>query len=177
MLVFDLFWKQEIIQCPMLRQYKELEQIPEFTQDNLGTTVWHDLLRRRIIQHNIRVVSKYYKQIRLDRSAQWLQLDDGRVEQEVSSMVSNGGIYAKSILLALKRQPTCIQYAGHFACAKEFAQDLLKAILAIYFSNFRDRTGAAGPSAGGSTSHSTNGRLVALMLDHRNDPVTLLLWY
>ncbi|KAL7580440.1 hypothetical protein ACA910_004460 [Epithemia clementina (nom. ined.)] len=93
--VIDLFLKQEIIQYPMPRQYEELEQIPEFIQDDLGPTVWHDLLHRRIIQHNIRVVSKYYKQIRLDRLAQLLQLDAGRVEQEVSSMVSDGGIYAK----------------------------------------------------------------------------------
>ncbi|KAL7562185.1 hypothetical protein ACA910_013444 [Epithemia clementina (nom. ined.)] len=66
MWVIDLFLKQEIIQYPLPRQYEELEQFPEFTQDDLGTTVWHDLLHRRIIQHNICVVSKYLKKIQLD---------------------------------------------------------------------------------------------------------------
>ncbi|KAL7564498.1 hypothetical protein ACA910_017659 [Epithemia clementina (nom. ined.)] len=168
-LVIDLFLKQEIIQYPMLHQYKELEQIPEFTQGDLGQTVWHNLLHHCIIQHNIYVVSKYYKQIRFNQLAQLLQLVASCIEQEVSSMVSDGGIFAKSILLALKQQPTCIQYAGHYACAKELVQDLHKIILPNDFSNFRDQTGAAGPSAGGSTCHSTNGGLVVLMWDHRNE--------
>ncbi|KAL7572372.1 hypothetical protein ACA910_021582 [Epithemia clementina (nom. ined.)] len=62
-----------------------------------------------------------------------------------------------------------------FRCAKELAQDLPKAILANDFFNFEGRTGAAGPSAGGSTSHSKNVGLVALMFDHRDDPLALLL--
>ncbi|KAL7562761.1 hypothetical protein ACA910_014367 [Epithemia clementina (nom. ined.)] len=114
---------------------KNWSNSPNSLKVDLGTTVWHNLLHRHIFQHNIRVVSKYYKQIRLDRSAQLLQLDDGRVEQEVLSMVSDGGIYAKSILLVLKCQPTCIQYAGHYACANGH-KICLKPFWKINFSNF-----------------------------------------
>ncbi|KAL7578059.1 hypothetical protein ACA910_014996 [Epithemia clementina (nom. ined.)] len=43
----------------------------------------------------------------------------------------------QSMLLAMKRQPTCIRYAGHSACAEELAQDLHESILADDIFHFR----------------------------------------
>ena len=92
--VLDRFLKKEIIAYPMPQQEEELEKIAEFLQDDLASH-WHDMFHRRIIQHNVRIVAQYYKQIRLDRLAQLLQLESDRVEQEVASMVSDGAVYAK----------------------------------------------------------------------------------
>ena len=56
---------------------------------------WHEVFHRRIIQHNIRVVSVYYTRIHGARLAQLLQLDAARLEKEIASMVSDGSVYAK----------------------------------------------------------------------------------
>lgn len=89
----QLFLKKEIIHYPMPFQ-AELEQVPQFLYDDLAPH-WHQMFHKRIIQHNIRVVSTYYKQIRLERCAQLLQLEPAQLEQEIASMVSDGSIYAK----------------------------------------------------------------------------------
>jgi len=88
-----LFLKKEIINYPMAGQ-EELEQIPAFLEDDLKEH-WHETFHRRIIQHNIRIVATYYKQIQLGRLAQLLQLEPERLEKEVAAMVSDGAIYAK----------------------------------------------------------------------------------
>ena len=92
--VIELFLKQEIIAHPMPGQVEELETLSQVTQDDLASH-WKQVLHRRIIQHNIRIVAKYYRRIRLVRLAQLLQLPVDRAEQEVASMVSDGVIYAK----------------------------------------------------------------------------------
>lgn len=56
---------------------------------------WKELLHRRIIQHNVRVVSKYYKRIQGKRLAQMLGLDQSALETEISTMVSSGSLYCK----------------------------------------------------------------------------------
>ena len=65
-----------------------------FKEDNLAEH-WHETFHRRIIQHNVRVASLYYKQIHGARLAQLLGLEPARLEQEISSMVSDGSVYAK----------------------------------------------------------------------------------
>lgn len=66
----------------------------------------------------------------------------------------------QSMLLALKRQPSCIRYAGHSACAEELAKDLHDSIQADDIFHFRKSRG---------------GGLLVLVLDRRDDPVTPLL--
>ena len=56
---------------------------------------WHDVFFQRIIQHNIRIVSLYYKRIKGSRLAQLLQLEAARLEEEIANMVSDGSVYAK----------------------------------------------------------------------------------
>lgn len=85
--------KKEIINYPMPHQ-QQMESLPEFVKDDL-TAHWHETFHRRIIQHNIRVVSLYYKRIRGSRLAQLLQLEPTRLESEIAGMVSDGSVYAK----------------------------------------------------------------------------------
>jgi 26S proteasome regulatory subunit N5 len=85
--------KKEIIQYPLPHQ-AELEAWPAFSQDGLAEH-WKETFHRRVIQHNIRVVSGYYKRIHGKRLAQLLGLSPDRLEQEIASMVSDGTVYAK----------------------------------------------------------------------------------
>jgi 26S proteasome regulatory subunit N5 len=91
----QLLLKKEIVNYPMANQ-AEMEGIPSFLeggQDLAG--FWHDSFHRRVIQHNVRVASFYYKRIHGGRLAQLLGLEPSRLEKEISSMVSDGSLYAK----------------------------------------------------------------------------------
>ena len=91
----QLFLKKEIINYPMVFQ-SELEAIPSFLEGGQDLAAfWHESFHRRIIQHNVRVASLYYKQIHGARLSQLLGLEPDRLEREISSMVSDGSVYAK----------------------------------------------------------------------------------
>ena len=89
----QLLLKKEIIHYPMPHQ-ADLEGLSVCQEDDLASH-WHDVFFRRIVQHNIRVVALYYKRIHGSRLAQLLGLDAERLETEITSMVSDGTIYAK----------------------------------------------------------------------------------
>lgn len=91
----QLLLKKEIVSYPMAQQ-QELESLPAFCEGGEDLTkFWHDMFHRRIIQHNVRITSIYYKQIHGARLAQLLGLDIIRLEKELSIMVSDGSVYAK----------------------------------------------------------------------------------
>ena len=85
--------KKEIIHYPMMNQ-TELESWPAFGEADLAQH-WREMLHRRIIQHNIRVASLYYRQIHGTRLAQLLGLEPQRLEQEIAAMVSDRSVFAK----------------------------------------------------------------------------------
>jgi 26S proteasome regulatory subunit N5 len=94
-LTIQLLLKKEIINYPLPNQ-AELESWPAFLEGGAELTMhWHETFHRRIIQHNIRVASLYYKRIHGVRLAHLLGLDPSRMERELSSMVSDGSVYAK----------------------------------------------------------------------------------
>jgi len=111
------YLKEEIIHYPTPYQ-RELEMIPAILysgddddDDDTTTTPsssssssnstsslknhWHETFHTRIIQHNLRIISLYYRQIHISRLAQLLSLDIPTTEKHVSQMVSNGTLYAK----------------------------------------------------------------------------------
>lgn len=91
----ELFTRDEIIAYPMADQ-DAIESNPALT--SAGPEVhesWKSLLHTRVVQHNVRVVSKYYRQIRVPRLAQLLGLSEDDAERHVSQMVSNLGLYCK----------------------------------------------------------------------------------
>jgi 26S proteasome regulatory subunit N5 len=89
----QLLLKKEIINYPLPHQ-AELESWPAFSVGGLKEH-WKEIFHRRVIQHNIRVASLYYKRIHGARLAQLLGLSADRLEQEIASMVSDGSVYAK----------------------------------------------------------------------------------
>jgi len=91
--IIKVFLKNEIIAYPAPYQ-AELESISVFSLGDLQEH-WHELFHTRIIQHNIRVVAKYYKRIHGKRLSELLGLDPVSTEKEVASMVSDGALFAK----------------------------------------------------------------------------------
>ena len=55
---------------------------------------WEDL-RKRVIEHNVRVVAKYYTRMRMNRLTQLLDLTEDETENFISDLVTSKTIYAK----------------------------------------------------------------------------------
>lgn len=54
-----------------------------------------DVLQKRVVEHNLRVVSKYYSRITLARLNEFLDLGEAETEEYISNLVNQGIIYAK----------------------------------------------------------------------------------
>jgi 26S proteasome regulatory subunit N5 len=59
-----------------------------------GKERWNDL-RKRVIEHNIRVVSKYYTRITTSRLTALLDLSERETEEFLSRLVTQGTVYAR----------------------------------------------------------------------------------
>lgn len=94
----SLLLTKEIVQYPLPHQ-EQFESFDGFTKNSEGrddlVSHWKSTFRVRIIQHNVRVASLYYRRIHGQRLAQLLGLSKDELEKEVAAMVSNGDIYAK----------------------------------------------------------------------------------
>lgn len=55
---------------------------------------WEDF-RKRVIEHNVRVVAKYYTRIQFSRLTQLLDLGEDETEKYISELVTAKTIYAK----------------------------------------------------------------------------------
>lgn len=52
-------------------------------------------LHKRVVEHNIRIIAKYYKRIKLERLSQLLDLDDKTTEESLCTMVVGKNVSAK----------------------------------------------------------------------------------
>ncbi|KAL9010441.1 MAG: hypothetical protein Q9173_004623 [Seirophora scorigena] len=64
------------------------------TEDPKAHARWQDL-RKRVIEHNVRVVARYYTRIRFPRLTQLLDLDAEETEKYISELVTAKTVYAK----------------------------------------------------------------------------------
>ena len=64
------------------------------TDDQKQNTRWEDL-RKRVIEHNVRVIAKYYTRIEMHRLTQLLYLDEEETEKYISQLVTAKTVYAK----------------------------------------------------------------------------------
>jgi 26S proteasome regulatory subunit N5 len=55
---------------------------------------WKDL-RKRVIEHNVRVVAKYYTRIQMGRLTELLDLTEDETEKYISELVTSKTVYAK----------------------------------------------------------------------------------
>ncbi|KAL1640638.1 proteasome regulatory particle subunit [Diplodia intermedia] len=63
-------------------------------QDAKAHQRWQDL-RKRVIEHNVRVVAKYYTRIQIPRLTQLLDLSEDETEKYIAELVTAKTIYAK----------------------------------------------------------------------------------
>ncbi|CCJ29821.1 unnamed protein product, partial [Pneumocystis jirovecii] len=91
------FTKMELMRWPKIEEIygKILCKTSVFDlNDEKGRKRWSEL-KKRIIEHNIRVISKYYLRIRLNRLNMLLDLDERETEEYLSNLVTSGVIYAR----------------------------------------------------------------------------------
>ena len=69
-----------------------------FSRNEVGEKRWTDL-KARIVEHNIRMMAKYYTKIRLARMAKLLALTEAQTEDCLSEMVSLHIIFTHLIIL------------------------------------------------------------------------------
>ncbi|CAI4057319.1 hypothetical protein SKDZ_04G0940 [Saccharomyces kudriavzevii ZP591] len=91
-----LFTTHELMRWPIVQKTYE----PVLNNDDLafgGETNkhhWEDL-QKRVIEHNLRVISEYYSRITLLRLNELLDLTETQTETYISDLVNQGIIYAK----------------------------------------------------------------------------------
>jgi len=87
------FTTQEIIAWPLEKSLQEtLGKHSVFSDEKLwGECLkkWTERLRKRVLQHNVRVMSKYYSRVRLGRLAELIGLPEAEAERLVADMVSS----------------------------------------------------------------------------------------
>ena len=62
--------------------------------DPKAHTRWQDL-RKRVIEHNVRVVAQYYTRIQMRRLTQLLDLNEDETESYISQLVTAKTVYAR----------------------------------------------------------------------------------
>lgn len=67
---------------------------PGSSSDPKANKRWEDL-RKRVIEHNVRVVAKYYTRIQMPRLTQLLDLTEDETEKYISELVTAKTVYAK----------------------------------------------------------------------------------
>lgn len=91
------FTVDELMRWPKVAEIygPPLQKTPVFDLSNAeGKARWDDF-RKRVIEHNIRVISKYYTRIRTSKLNKLLDLSEKETEEFISKLVTQGTIYAR----------------------------------------------------------------------------------
>jgi len=92
-----LFLTKELMRWPNFETIfaPELNKHSIFTERVEGKpTLWEDL-KKRVVEHNIRVIEAYYRRIRMSRLSQLLDLSEEASEKFISDLVVSKSIFAK----------------------------------------------------------------------------------
>ena len=65
------------------------------SEDEKQAHTRYDDLRKRVIEHNVRVIAKYYTRIRTPRLCQLLDLSEQETEKYISQLVQDKSVYAR----------------------------------------------------------------------------------
>lgn len=90
------FTTPELMRWPGIESlYKPLlRATPTFDKSEQGDYHWEEL-HKRVVEHNIRVVSKYYTKITLKRLSELLDLSQDETETSLAGLVTNHTVHAK----------------------------------------------------------------------------------
>ncbi|KAF3941440.1 hypothetical protein ABW19_dt0208275 [Dactylella cylindrospora] len=75
-------------------QSDDIFAAPGSTKDPKAVTRWEDL-RKRVIEHNVRVIAKYYTRISMERLQNLLDLSEEESESYLSKLVTQKTVYAR----------------------------------------------------------------------------------
>jgi len=93
--LIKIFLRKEIAAWP-LEDEAEFKAHPVFQESpHEGAAERWELLRKRIVQHNIKVITEYYEQINMKRLCELIGLTEKEAEAELSELVCSKFIYAK----------------------------------------------------------------------------------
>lgn len=94
--LLKLFTTTELINLNDFEQTysQELKTTSVFDNSEDGLSRWYDL-KRRVIEHNIRVIAKYYTRISTDRLSELLNLTYDDAEKVLSDLVTGKTIFAR----------------------------------------------------------------------------------
>ncbi|KAF9775542.1 hypothetical protein IL306_006331 [Fusarium sp. DS 682] len=79
---------------PHLCNTDVFDRQPGQSSDDKAHQRWQDL-RKRVIEHNVRVIAKYYTRIQMSRLTQLLDLTEDETEKYISELVTSKTVYAK----------------------------------------------------------------------------------
>ncbi|KAI5801512.1 PCI domain-containing protein [Peziza echinospora] len=91
------FTINELMRWPIIAETygPELRATDVFAEGNPKSEQrWADF-RKRVIEHNVRVVAKYYTRIKMDRLKVLLDLDEAETESYLSQLVTQKTVYAR----------------------------------------------------------------------------------
>lgn len=91
------FTVQELMRWPNVEKIygPELRKTDIFeSSDTKANQRWQDL-RKRVIEHNVRVIAKYYTRIRMDRLTEHLDLSEDETEKYISDLVTTKMVHAR----------------------------------------------------------------------------------
>lgn len=88
----DLFLKDQLMPCPILQEAHWIKELA-FTADYKEKS--REDLEKRINEHNIRVIAKFFTKIESKRMSELLRLEESQTEKYISEMVSEFNLKAK----------------------------------------------------------------------------------
>eukprot|EP01083_Nonionella_stella_P088195 245622_1 len=94
--LLSLLSKKELIEWPLNKEM--MDRLTGFAFVGVAADTKMDLvpkLKRKVIEHNIRVAAQYYQRISTQRLAQFLGCDVQQTENYVSTMVTDGHIFGR----------------------------------------------------------------------------------
>jgi 26S proteasome regulatory subunit N5 len=93
--LIKIFLKKEIIAWPLAHE-SELQALGVFQESTHegGADRWK-LLKKRVVQHNIKVISEYYDQIHTKRLCELIGLSERETEEELSELVCSKFVFAR----------------------------------------------------------------------------------
>merc|ERR1712151_1251884 len=93
--LLKIFLRKEIAAWPLASE-ADVKAHPVFQESpHEGGAARLDMLRKRVVQHNIKVISEYYEQIHSARLCELLNLSDKETEAELSELVCSKFVFAK----------------------------------------------------------------------------------
>ncbi|EEP75662.1 conserved hypothetical protein [Uncinocarpus reesii 1704] len=100
--LIKLFTTDELMRWPMVAEQfgphlcstDVFDAQPCQSMDDKPYRRWQDF-RKRVIEHNIRVIAKYYTRIETDRLTELLDLNQAETEKYISDLVTSKTIYAR----------------------------------------------------------------------------------